>query len=276
MCELCQLYNAVKDEPSPFTDDDFNRVSNGVWIGEITKYNLPVSSYFKTAHHLTNGIHKGYGKDIAEAIFGSPDYLMLTDLTENIYVFSAAKTYQEVRAMTNLLRDEKLKVNFYAFKAEAKKIFHDFNDAYLQAEYQTAIASSRMAAEWQRIEQEKDELPMLQYQTVGDDRVRPTHRQLDNIIKPVDDVFWNTYYPPNGWRCRCMTISLMDGKETDISEIKNIDEDVPPLFKMNSGKDRIVFKEKGKDRHPYFDVAKGDKSFAMVNFGLPLPQPGLL
>jgi hypothetical protein len=39
--------------------------------------------------------------------------------------------------------------------------------------------------------------------------VRDTHRQLDRIIRPVDDPFWDTHYPPNGWRCRC------DVRQTD-------------------------------------------------------------
>lgn len=271
MCELCQIYNAVKDEPSPFTDEDRDRMINRAWLGQIDKRNLPVDIYTKTHKHLNNGVEKGFGKALLEAQFGSPDRLMLEDLATNIYVFSAAKTYQNTRQMTALLTDEVYKVNYYKFKEKASEIFHDFNDAYLQAEYQTAIASSRMAAEWQRITADEDALPLLQYQTVGDARVRPTHRQLDNIIKPVNDVFWNTYYPPNGWRCRCLTISLEDGEITDISKIKNIDEDVPPLFKMNSGKDRIIFKDKGKDKHPYFDVAYGDKEFAKRNFDLPMP-----
>jgi SPP1 gp7 family putative phage head morphogenesis protein len=166
-----------------------------------------------------------------------------------------------------------LKTNFYAFKKEAEKVFHDYNAAYLEAEYNTAKASSRMAAEWMRIEDSKDVLPLLQYKTVGDGRVRPTHRQLDNIIRRAEDNFWNEYFVPNGWNCRCTVIQLMDGKETDIAAIPNIDHDVPPLFKMNSGKDRIIFKDTGKNKHPYFDVAKGDKPYAMRNFDLPIPQP---
>jgi SPP1 gp7 family putative phage head morphogenesis protein len=273
VCKICELYNAVKNEPTPFTEDDFNRLSNEVWTGMVTKYNLPVSSYLKTSGHLIKGVDEGFGKSIVEAAFDSPDWLMLADLHENIYTFSAAKTYQEVRAMSNLLMQPELKTNFYAFKKEAEKVFHDYNAAYLEAEYNTAKASSRMAAEWMRIEDSKDVLPLLQYKTVGDGRVRPTHRQLDNIIRRADDNFWNEYFVPNGWNCRCTVIQLMDGKETDIAAIPNIDHDVPPLFKMNSGKDRIIFKDTGKNKHPYFDVAKGDKPYAMRNFDLPIPQP---
>ena len=40
------------------------------------------------------------------------------------------------------------------------------------------------------------------------------------------------------------------------------------MFKMNPGKERVVF---DKD-HPYFDVAKKDVAFAKTNFGLPIPE----
>lgn len=273
MCKICELYNAVRNEPTPFTEDDFNRLSNDVWTGMVTRYNLPVSVYLKTSNHLIKGVDSGFGKRIMDAEFNSPDWLMLADLHENIYIFSAAKTYQEVRTMSNLLLQPDLKANFYAFKQEAEKVFHDYNAAYLEAEYNTAKASSRMAAEWMRIVETEDVLPYLQYQTVGDGRVRPTHRQLDNIIRKTDDKFWDEYYPPNGWNCRCTVQQLLEGEQTDILAIPNIDDDVPPLFKMNSGKDRIIFKDKGKNKHPYFDVARGDKPYAMRNFDLPIPQP---
>jgi len=44
------------------------------------------------------------------------------------------------------------------------------------------------------------------------------------------------------------------------------------LFRMNAGIDGYVFKEKGKDKHPYFDIAKGDKEAAKKNWNLPIPQ----
>jgi hypothetical protein len=108
----------------------------------------------------------------------------------------------------------------------------------------------------------------LQYQTIGDGRVRPTHAALDNIIRPISDPFWKQYYPPNGWRCRCTVIQLSEGQETDLSGF-NPPDDVPPLFRMNAGVDGYVFKSKGKDKHPYFDIAKEDKAAAKNNWGLP-------
>jgi len=267
MCGYCDIVNIDTENtpPSPFDDNDFNRLSNEVWTGFVTTSNLPESIYLKTAKYLNEGIDNGViGYEVA-------DELLIADLKNNIYVFSGAKTYQEVRLMTAMLADKDYASDFYKFKEAVRPMFKiDYVDR-LQAEYQTAKASARMAAEWDRINIDKDVLPLLQYQTVGDGRVRPTHQLLDNIIKPVNDKFWDKYYPPNGWRCRC---TVMQQSEGEVSDLRGWipPDDVPPLFQMNVGKDRIVFKEKGKDKHPYFDVAKGDKEMAKKNWNLPIPQ----
>lgn len=46
------------------------------------------------------------------------------------------------------------------------------------------------------------------YVTTGDDRVRPTHWALEGVTLPKDHVFWEHFYPPNGWNCRCQAIPL--------------------------------------------------------------------
>lgn len=273
MCEICGFNNIADEVPNPFDEKDFNSLINDVWVGVVTKYNLPVSFYAKTIQNLNKGVNKGFGKNIFEVEFGTPDYEMLKDLTDNIQVFSGAKTYQQVRSLTDLLKDQKLKSNYYAFQKEAMPILDEYNKAYLQAEYNTAIGSSRMAGEWMRIESKKDILPLLQYETVGDARVRPEHAALDNIIRPVGDKFWDTLYPPNGWNCRCRVLQLSEGEVTDLRGKNNLYDNVPEMFRMNVGKDKIIFKEKGEGKHPYFDVAKGDKAWAKQNFGLPIIAP---
>ena len=46
------------------------------------------------------------------------------------------------------------------------------------------------------------------YVTAGDDRVRPSHAILDGTTLPKSDKFWNRFYPPNGFNCRCQAIPL--------------------------------------------------------------------
>lgn len=268
MCLACGFTNIDKEhEPeSPFNEYDSTSFINDIWLGVITVDNLPKSMYLKTAGYLNDGVNKGVKLAID---YNVPDELMLADLTENIYIFSGAKTYQSVRLTTDLLKQNKS--SFYKFKKEAQVLFEDMNVAYLQAEYQTALASSRMAGEWQRIIKDSDVLPLLEYDTVGDSRVRPTHKALDKIVRPVNDKFWDSYYPPNGWRCRCSVNQLSEGEVTNLQGWLK-PNDVPKEFMMNSGKDKIIFKTKGKGKHPYFDVAKGDKELAKKNFNLPIPN----
>lgn len=63
----------------------------------------------------------------------------------------------------------------------------------------------------------------LQYSTAGDERVRRSHRTLDGITLPMESKFWDWYYPPNGWGCRCTVIQRRKTKfkPTDENEAMN-------------------------------------------------------
>ncbi|MCP4812306.1 MAG: hypothetical protein GY888_07340, partial [Planctomycetaceae bacterium] len=78
--------------------------------------------------------------------------------------------------------------------------------------FDTNARASYAAGRWEQIEQAKKREEgrgrtlFLVYHHVGDTRVRPQHREWgepDPVIRPADDPFWNTHYPPNGWGCRC-------------------------------------------------------------------------
>jgi SPP1 gp7 family putative phage head morphogenesis protein len=78
--------------------------------------------------------------------------------------------------------------------------------------YDTNMRTAHMAGRWAQIQETKDRRPYLQYLTAGDTRVRPEHRKWDGTILEVDDEWWNTHYPPNGWGCRCMVRTLSQGQ----------------------------------------------------------------
>lgn len=48
--------------------------------------------------------------------------------------------------------------------------------------------------------------PVVEYVTVGDDRVRPNHAALDGMQWRSGDTTWHRIAPPNGFACRCAAV----------------------------------------------------------------------
>lgn len=263
MCRFCDIVNVETDL---FNNDEIDRFIEGIYRGLISVTNLDLDTYLKVAKRLTDGVYKGFGKNIDSVLYLSEDYQMLAALRDNVYIFSGAKQYQQVRQMSSFLTENGKIVPFNEFKKKVDSIYNDYNKSYLNAEYNSAIAQSRTASQWMDIERDKGALPYLQYQTAGDGRVRPEHASLDNIIKKVNDPFWDKFMPPNGWNCRCDVIQLDEGEVTDTKNL--VVENVPDEFRFNAGKEKVVFSKK----HPYFDIATKDKQFAKNNFGMPMPH----
>lgn len=263
-CPDCGFENKEKEkEFRLFSEKETETFIESVYIGKITSRRLDKKYHKKVASKLAEGVYEGFGKTVTEVSFGTPDFNMLTALTENVYIFSAAKQYKQVRLMNDYLVSNGEVVPFAEFKKKALELFQEYNVNDLQAEYNAAAGQSQMAGQWMDIEENALALPLLQYKTVGDSLVRPMHQSLNNIIRPVGDKFWDVYYPKNGWNCRCRTISLHEGQETDLSDFKHPD-DVPKEFMFNPGKKKMVFSE----AHPHFKVENKDKPFAKQGFGL--------
>ncbi len=83
------------------------------------------------------------------------------------------------------------------------KGFEPENPYHLRTNFDTAMNSAYLAGEWQNIQETKDMFPYLRYVAVMDERTRDEHAELNGIVLSVDDPFWDEYYPPNGWNCRC-------------------------------------------------------------------------
>ena len=76
--------------------------------------------------------------------------------------------------------------------------------------YRVNMQSEYSAARYQRLRDNVDNRPYWQYSAVGDARTRPAHLALSGKIYRYDDPFWTTFYPPNGFNCRCTVIALSD------------------------------------------------------------------
>lgn len=212
------------------------------------------------AQFLWGGARKAY---VAAWAFDEPDTAFLEELKQNIYVFSAFRNHQYSLAVASLMRtpDGDLKP-FEQFLSDVKVLEQDYHASWLRSEYNTAVASGQMAARWREYERTAEEsgLAYLQYDAVQDDRTRPEHAVLDGATYPIDHPFWDTWYPPNGWNCRC-DVLLVAGPLRELDAIPP----ATPGFRNNAGKTAQAF---GPD-HPYYEVDPAYTDAAGQLFGLP-------
>jgi SPP1 gp7 family putative phage head morphogenesis protein len=80
----------------------------------------------------------------------------------------------------------------------------------LETIYETNLQVAYMAGRYQAMKEGAQYTPWWEYSAVMDNRTRPQHAALNGLVFRYDDPFWLTWYPPNGFRCRCRVIPRTD------------------------------------------------------------------
>lgn len=197
-------------------------------------------------------------------------------LTRSNYIFSGMKAFHELHeAFPSLLDENGNRKPFERFLNDVQSIDATYNANYLRAEYNFVAASAEMAGKWEQFMRDGDRYN-LQYRTQRDDKVRPEHAALDRVTLPPSDSFWEEFYPPNGWNCRCTVVQVRKSKypATPHDEAMRLGDealqrDTKGIFRFNAGKE-------GKsvpDYNPYTIrrcstclIAKGSKRGKLAAF----------
>lgn len=77
------------------------------------------------------------------------------------------------------------------------------NPRRLETIFRTNMQTTYSAGRYQEQLASAESRPWWEYVAVLDNRTRPRHRALAGQIFRYDDPFWRSFYPPNGWNCRC-------------------------------------------------------------------------
>ena len=124
------------------TEQLLKELSKHIYNGDTTLVDRKVLR--SIAQDLMRGVHKGIGKRTID--WDNPDTDMMQHLTENVYQFSAAKTYQELRDMTSAIHDGEKVRSFDEYEKEVNSIIGKYNRNWLRTEYNQAIAAAQSAA----------------------------------------------------------------------------------------------------------------------------------
>lgn len=179
---------------------------------------------------------------------------MRTYLEQDVFVFSALKTHAQLSEVRSYLKDENGNIRpYHDFEQKVLAINKQYNKNYLEAEYEFAVHSSQSAAKWANL-QEDESRYWLEYRTAGDDRVREAHTAIRGTVLPKSDPFWQEFYPPNGWRCRCVAVEVLarDYTKSQSSEAINKGKQATTqigkngknkleMFRFNPGQNKKVF-----------------------------------
>lgn len=94
--------------------------------------------------------------------------------------------------------------------------------------FQTNLRMAYAAGRWQQIERVKEARPYLRYVHLDPQaHPRPLHRSWHNTVLPVDDPWWRTHFPPNGWYCHCSVQSL-NARDVERYGLK-VSAEAPPV-----------------------------------------------
>ncbi|MGR3435263.1 MAG: phage head morphogenesis protein [Shimia sp.] len=127
----------------------------------------------------------------------------------------------------------------------------------LRTIFRANVRSARAAGQWERIQRTKEAMPYLSYELGPSIRHRPTHEARQGMILPVDDPTWDTWFPPNGWNCKCWvrqitarTAEELGGPTEPIphqtrpflnertGEIRQVPVGIDPGWQRNPGRER--------------------------------------
>lgn len=192
---------------------------------------------------------------------------MLQSLKDDIFIFSGLKTHAQLAEASRQLLTSDGKIKSRAAFLNDVTGVSESHQRYLEAEYDFAVGSVLMADRWDNFND--SDRYLLQYRTAGDDRVRDTHDALNEITLPKSDPFWDQYFPPNGWRCRCTTVqvlgylnetsdsnkSIKAGEKATTQESKN-GKNKLEIFRFNPGRSQVAF----PPDHPYKRIQGAGKA----------------
>lgn len=128
--------------------------------------------------------------------------------------------------------------------AEFRENMNDFLEAEgyegitpYQAEniFRTNIQTAYNVGHYKRMTEPgvKELRPYWQYDAVNDSKTRPSHLAMDGRVFMADDPIWDTWFPPNGFKCRC-TVKTLSKRQMEQRGL-TVETEAPRAARLEDG-----------------------------------------
>ena len=187
-------------------------ILQNLWAGKDT-IKEQILKALLVGNRLRDGLFEGWGKRRTQITYNATDHRALAAMEYNLFHFSATREKAGVLALNQmLLNKEELKIATYQdFQKQAAPLLQDLNVNHLKTEFNFTVATAQNASRYNQFLSEADTVTsFVQYQTVGDDHVRPKHALLDDRIFSINDPEARKLWPPNDFGCRCEFLQFLD------------------------------------------------------------------
>ena len=202
------------------------------------------------AQEFTDAVKSGLRKEGISYDYSSPDYDLFTNLRESCYHFSAAKSWNVNKDLTELLYDGDTRRSFSEFQKAAQDQLNVVIGQYGKIEWNSAHSVSQIAAKEMRFSKTKDTMPYVQFFTTESERVCPICAPFNKLIFRIDDA--HRPVPALHFQCQCTEVQLPDddAEPTPEEDIPAMDN-VPEMFRGNYAAKQQAF----PPEHPYYQNA---------------------
>lgn len=187
MSSLSFAFNLRPEDAVRYLDKKGERVS-GSWV-----------DFWQHAHDESFTIANVAHLDVLQDIHG-----MITDALSNGQAFNEFKN--------NIIPALKTK-GWYGqgFGEDGRKLIAPRR---LDLIYRQNMQTSYSAGRYKGLSDNADARPYWRYNAIMDSRTRPAHAALNGKVFRLDNPFWDSMYPPNGFNCRCTVDSVPLGNIT--------------------------------------------------------------
>ncbi|PNK59457.1 phage minor head protein [Psychrobacter sp. FDAARGOS_221] len=124
----------------------------------------------------------------------------------------------------------------------------------LRKVYSVNKTQSYHTGSWHRFETNKATHPYLRYRLGPSKEHRLEHKGFESLVLHVDDPFWQTHMPMNGWGCKCWVQSLTAEKAEKMGISKSPEVELHDWVNKSTG--RIHKVPKGIDPGFEYNVGK--------------------
>lgn len=123
------------------------------------------------------------------------------------------------------------------------------------------IQTAYQVGRWQRMTDPDviSDRPYGVYSAVIDAVTRISHRGMNGVCRRLDDPFWDTWCPPNGFKCRC-SVRTLSQRQVDRRSIKVDTGEVKGLIQAQDGRVVPLRPDPGFDYNPAKEAYQPDLS----------------